>query len=252
MGNMSETQTPGTQPAPQGETAPQPAENTAPSTGTEQTQAETPAPQTNTEPAPKPRPWFEKRIAETAFEAREERRQKEAAIQYARQLEARLQPPQEQQAQSPPPGYVAVSEIGRVAAQQREAERFTDACNEIADLGASKFADFDEAVSNFQMLGGPPPALLEAVTALGKEDGARVFYELGKNPDEASRLLALSPARMAVEVARMAAKAPPPPKVSAVPEPVVPIGSANTRTDANPGRMSDAAWRDWFSKKYQR
>lgn len=251
MGHMSETQDTGTQPAPQGETAPQPAENTAPTTGTEQTPAATPAPQTNTEEAPKPRPWFEKRIAETAFEAREERRQKEAAIAYARQLEARLQPQQEA-AQQPPPGYVPVSEIARVAAQQREAERFTDACNDVADFGSAKFPDFNEAVSTFAMLGGPPPALLEAVTALGKEDGARVYYELGKNPDEASRLLALSPARMAVEVAKMAAKPAAAPRVSAVPEPVVPIGSGNARTEANPARMSDAQWRDWFGKKYQR
>ena len=31
-------------------------------------------------------------------------------------------------------------------------------------------------------------AIMEAITALGKEDGAKVFYELGKNPDEAARI----------------------------------------------------------------
>ena len=46
------------------------------------------------------------------------------------------------------------------------------------------------------MLGGTPPAFLEAVVDLGKDAGARVYYELGKDPDAAQRILAMSPVRM--------------------------------------------------------
>ena len=245
---MSESIETVTQPAPSGETAPQPDTNTVPATGTEQTQADTAAPQTETE-APKPRPWYEKVIAERAYEAREAKRQAEAAIQYARQVQAQLQP-QEQQSAAPPPGYVPAAEVHRIAAQQVAEATFTQACNEVADHGEATFPDFGEAVQNFTLMGGPPAPLLEAITALGKEDGSRVYYELGKNPGEAQRILSLSPARMAVEIARMASKPRAVAPVSRAPAPITPVNARSTGATRDPSTMSDSEYRSWFATEY--
>lgn len=247
---MSETLESATQGVPDaGESVPQPAIDTAPDTGQEQ-QAE-PDQQDDRQEEPKRTPWFQRRIDELTREKHEARRQAETYAAALRQIQQPTQQVPQQDAHQPPPGYVPVTEVARVAAEQLEQARFTEACNEIADHGAGQFRDFGQAVSNFQMLGGPPPALLEAVTALGKEDGARVFYELGMNPDEALRLSRLSPARMAVEVARMASKPAAPSKpVSRVPPPIAPISAAR----AEPGGEPDAdrnpeAWSRWFMEQ---
>jgi hypothetical protein len=233
--------------APAVESVPQPATDTAPDTGQKQ-QAEPVEQATETPEEPKRKPWFQQRIDELTREKHEARRQVEAYATYLRTIQQGQQQPAQQQDGQPPPGYVPASEVGRIAAQQLEAQRFNDACNDIADHGETAFKDFQTAVQNFQSLGGPSPALLEAVTALGKEDGARVYYELGMNPDEAMRLARLSPARMAVEVAKMAAKPAATKPVSRVPPPIAPISAAR----AEPGGPPDAkrnpeAWSKWFA-----
>lgn len=228
------------------DTAPQPATETAPDTGQEQ-EAE-PA-ETTTEDAPeepKRKPWFQQRIDELTREKHEARRQTEQLTDYLRQIQQGQQP--EPQQGQPPAGYVPASEVGRIAAQQIEAAQFTQACNEIAEHGESVFKNFDTAVQNFQSIGGPPPALLEAVTALGKEDGARVFYDLGMNPDEAMRLARLSPARMAVEIAKMAAKPAAPKPVSKAPPPITPISANRAETGGEPdATRQPEAWRKWYA-----
>ena len=229
------------------DTAPQPATESAPDTGQEQQAepAETPTEEAPEEP--KRKPWFQQRIDELTREKHEARRQAEQLTAYLRQIQ-QGQPQEPQQQGQPPAGYVPASEVGRIAAQQIEMARFNQACDEIADHGASVFRDFDSAVQNFQSIGGPPPALLEAVTALGKEDGARVFYDLGMNPDEAMRLSRLSPARMAVEIARMAAKPAAPKPVSKVPPPITPIAAARAEAGGEPdAKANPDAWRKWFA-----
>ena len=226
------------------ETVPQPATSDAPDTGQEQ-QAE-PAETTEEAPEePKRKPWFQQRIDELTREKHEARRHADQLATYLRQIQQGGQEPQQQEGQ-PPRGYVPASEVGRIAAQQLEAARFTEACNEIADFGEMQHKDFQTAVANFQAIGGPPPALLEAVTALGKEEGSRVYYELGMNPDEAMRLARLSPARMAVEVAKMAAKPAAIRAVSKVPPPITPISAARAETGGEPADGKSAAWRAWY------
>lgn len=230
------------------EIAPQPATETAPDTGQEQ-QAE-PA-ETTTEDAPeepKRKPWFQQRIDELTREKHEARRQTEQLTAYLRQIQQGQQP--EPQQGQPPAGYVPASEVGRIAAQQIEMAAFNRACDDIADHVTSLYRDFDTAVQNFQSIGGPPPALLEAVTALGREDGARVFYDLGMNPDEAMRLARLSPARMAVEVARMAAKPAASKPVSRVPAPITPISAARAEAGGEPdATRNPEAYRKWFAQQ---
>lgn len=235
--------------APAVESVPQPATDTAPDTGQEQ-QAE-PAEHVEAEEKPKHPHWKDRRIDELTRNWREEQRQAEQLRNYVRSIQHGDQAASQQQGQ-PPAGYVPASEVGRMAAQQNADHRFNEACNAIADHGETKFRDFQTAVHNFQMLGGPPPALLEAVTALGKEDGARVFYQLGMNPDEAQRLAGMSPARMAVEVTRMASKPSAAAPVSRLPEPITPISAARTEPGGEPdAKRNPTEWASWFRKQYQ-
>ena len=195
-------------------------------------------------PEPQPeRDWREKIIAAKAFENRELKRQ-------LAELSARPQPaPQAaiQQGQQPA-GYVPLSEVDARAAQLMAVAQFNEECNAIADAGEAKFADFDTATRNWQLLGGPPRPLLEAVTALGKDDGARVYYELGKDPAKAEKVLNLSPAKMAIELAKMAA-APAAPVATKAPDPIRPISAGRVASN-DPANMTDEEQRAWFRKNY--
>lgn len=193
------------------------------------------------EPAPKRRPWWEIALAEARSNERETKRQLEA-------LTAQKAPP------SPPPvvtqpEVVPASEVEKRAAQLLDERQFVDACNDIADAGAAKHPDFGEAVRNFELLGEMPKAFLEAVTALGKDDGAKVYYDLGKDPAEAARVFRLPPVKMAMELQKMAAATPKIAAISKVPDPIEPITPNRGRGDAEPDPVKDsAAWTAWFNK----
>ena len=203
---------------------------------TSATEAQTP------EPAPTERPWYEKVIAAKAHEARELKRE-------VAELRARATAPQAaaQQGQQPA-GYVPIAQVQAAAAEIVATERFNEECNAIADTGEAKYADFDTATRNWGMLGGPPRPFLDAVTALGKDDGARVYYELGKDPAKAEKMLNLSPAKMAIELAKMAAT-PAAPVATRAPDPIRPIQSGRVANN-DPVNMTDEEQRAWFRKNY--
>jgi len=244
MDDMSETTENATQGGGQEpETVPQPAIDEAPTTGQEQDESQTTeTPPQDDKPKETPRA-IQRRFDELTRRAYENQRRAEAAEAQLRQMQ---QPNATAQA-APPQGYVPASEVERAAAQLVEAQSFNSACDAIADFGAEKFPDFDTALTNFRMLGGPPQPFLEALTALGKEDGARVFHDLGTNPDEAERIIRMSPARMGIELAKLAAKPAKVPAVSKAPPPITPIRAGRVTTDAEP--TDDAEWRAWFTKK---
>ena len=229
------------------ETVPQPAETT-PDTGTETPKAE----QTEeTEQKPKVTPWFQRRIDELTREKHEERRAREVIEAQLRQIQ---QPGQTAPQNQPPPGYVPASELARVEAEAVEKIQFVQACNDIAEGGAAKFADFGDAVRNIQLLGVDVENLrnpfMQVITSLGKDDGAKAIYDLGNNPDEAARILSLPPARMAVEVAKLAAKPARAVPVSKVPDPIKPIASGPVRNAGEPDPNSPE-WTVWFRKNFK-
>lgn len=206
--------------------------------------AETAQPEVKPESAPEAQPeaheppkWAQRRIDQLTREKHEERRQREA-------LEARLAqagpsteaPPAEQFTQADIDARAA-----QIADQRISQARFDDACNAAYQAGKKEFPDFDKALSNFGLLGGLSREFLDAVTDL--PDGHKVMYALGNNPDEASRILALPPLKMAVEIARLAEKASKSPAtpVSKAPAPITPIGSG-ARAEADPSTLSDDEW----------
>lgn len=132
--------------------------------------------------------------------------------------------------------------------QQSAAEQFNAACNRTFEAGTKKFTDFTDARDALVDLDiGSKPAFLEAITDL--PNGADVFYQLGKNPEEAERILALPPIKMAIEITRLGEKAakPAPKKTSSAPPPVRPgagVVETGTRLDDPNTSMDD------FAKKF--
>ncbi len=199
-------------------------------------------PEATEEPAPKRRPWWENAIAEAR--AAERAAKRELAETLARVPKATPAPT------APPADAVPVAEVEKRAREMADEGRFIETCNEIAGLGEAKYPDFDDAVKNFAMLGEMPKPFLEGITALGKDDGARVYYELGKNPDEAARIFKLPPVRMAVELAKLSAVQPKVAAVSKAPAPIEPITSRVVRADAEPDAAKEPAeWTRWFNEQ---
>lgn len=251
MEPMSESITEGAPAPAEAEIVQQPAnETTVPDSGTEQT---SPAPDNQGEPEPKKTPWFQRRIDELTREKHEAKRQADqlaAQLQQARQTAA---PKPAQPTQPTPAGMVPLSEVQAIVARERADADFTKACNDIADTGEAKYgAEFKEAVNTFGMLGGPPPAFLEALTEFSKDEAARLFHDLGKDPDEAARITKLSPAKMAVALAKMAATPAKTAPVSKAPPPITPLSSTSTRSGAEPDSKDIKAWTAWFQKQRSR
>lgn len=133
-------------------------------------------------------------------------------------------------------------EAQRLVAEQR----FNDACNAVFDEGKGAFPDFEEAVRTVGATGVLTPPFLEAVTSL--DNSAKVLYELGKNPEEAQRIAALSPTKQAVELAKLdmnVAKVTPKP-VSRAAAPIKPVGGT-VRTTTEPADDDDI--NVWMQKR---
>jgi hypothetical protein len=157
-----------------------------------------------------------------------------------------------QAAQPPQPGAPPADAV-ELAKQQLRAEQamreFNEACNRTAAAGRTEFGStaFDEAIGALNAVGaGQRPDFLEAVTQI--PDGHRLYPLLAADLDNAGRILALPPLRMAVELAKLALVAPTPaaeangaapspselPPVSQAPPPIRPIrGVARNPNPAN-------------------
>ena len=94
------------------------------------------------------------------------------------------------------------------------------------------------------MLGGLQPAVVEAAMETG--EAAKVLYELGKNPDEAARIMALPPTKMAVAVAKIAVKPSSAPAVSKAPPPIKSLNGSGGKVETDPSKMTMDEWEKKF------
>jgi hypothetical protein len=204
---------------------------------------------TEPEPDEKPKqtPWFQKRIDDLTREKYEARREAEALREYVSRLSQQQPAPQEgEQPRAQQPVGDPVEIAKQQIRQEQAVAEFNRTCNDIYDVGTKEFSDFGKAIDNFRMLGGLPPALIEAAVEAG--DPHKVLYQLGNNPDEAARVLALPPARMGAALAKIVAKAPAPtPKaVSAAPAPIKPVAGAGGRDDGS--LRDDLPMAEWIKR----
>jgi hypothetical protein len=244
MDPMSESQTEGQQaPSTEEEIAQTPAsETTVPDSGTEPTSTDAPAEKTEPE-APKIPTSIQKRFDQLTRERHEGRRREEA-------MEARLAQltPAQAPSQQAPVGMVPASDVRAMVEREVSQIGFVKECNLIADAGKAKFSDFQDAHTNFTMLDRNMDAFLEGIASLGTDVGAKIYYEIGKDPDEAERILSMPPVKMAMELAKRANAAPKPIPVSKVPDPIKPVQGANTRSDAEPDGKDPRVWAKWFNE----
>lgn len=207
-------------------------------------------------PEKKKLPWELKRINEETNKRREvERQLAEANAELAK---LRGTPESDTPREEGKPDLEAIrreerERIRREEQQRAEAESFNQACNRTFEKGVETIPDFVGARDTLVNALGDEiqrrPEFLQAITEL--DNGHQVFYELGKNPEEAERILGLSPIKMAMELAKMSDKVakPAPKPISKAPAPVTPVKGATGAT----GRLDDEAapmdqWADAYLK----
>lgn len=211
--------------------------------------------------------WAEKKIADAAFSEREAKREaKRLADELANERAARATPPAAPtqadvdtvNANAPAGGFksqadldaAVTAEVNRRAQADRintATANFDAACNAAYEKGTGEFKEeFDAAVKNLGAVGAMQRDILEMV--LDTEEPHKVLYELGRDPAKAAALLDMTPAKRAMEIARLsvvpAKKAANP--LSQAPAPVRPVeGTARASTDPRDDDDDDA----WFAKR---
>lgn len=109
-------------------------------------------------------------------------------------------------------------------------DEWLDKCNAVAALGATKRPDFLPVVSDI-------------------ENGHRAVFFLAEDPDLTEKILAMSPHKMAIELAKLAEKPLPKAakKISGAPEPIKPVGGSN-KGDGYRANMSVEEHIKWVEK----
>jgi hypothetical protein len=95
-------------------------------------------------------------------------------------------------------------------------------------------------------------ALVEAVIAT--DEPHKLLFELGQDPDEAERLLRLSPAKMGVELGkRLGGGAPARPRATGAPKPITPISQRGRSHDpiaaSDPERADRLSTEAWMKRR---
>jgi hypothetical protein len=212
---------------------------------------DTAAPAADAAPAdgekPKHKPWFQERIDKLTREKHEERKAREA-------LEARLAEIAPADAPSEPAfdpknfDALVKQEAARLNAAEKAQERtkgwweagakelgadtFNEKCGMVAAMGAGDSPEFMQIITDPEIL----------------PDGHKVVAALADHPEEAQRILALEPMKMAAALTRFAethkAKAAPAP-ISSAPAPIRLVGGT-----AKPSAPSDADdIKTWTAKR---
>lgn len=229
-----------------------------------------PEPQSEPEPEPEPKAtageatkaagadWWQRRIDKLTAQ------KKALETENAALKQGQPTPGQQPQPLPQPAGAGDFQSAVQAEAQRlAEAERFNVQCAEIANAGKAAYGDdqFNRSVSALvAMVDRSDPGevqayrgLIEAAIATG--EAPRIIHLLGSDPNEAARIMVLPPARMGVELAKMAA-AKPDRTVSGAPRPAsVPRGSGgaaapHTAIDpTDPERADRLTTAEWMARR---
>lgn len=175
------------------------------------------------------------------------------------QLTARLKEFQEKKDEAPSGDPTADFDkrVEQEAIRRAEAREFASRCNAVVEKGRGQYgeAEFNSRLAQLRnVVDTTDPAAVAAYenfirAGLETENLDRIIYDLAADPNEAVRVLALPPMKMAVELARRAS-APEPEPVSVAPKPIKPVGGAPGRVHvavdpsdpAASDRLSTAEW----------
>jgi hypothetical protein len=132
----------------------------------------------------------------------------------------------------------------RVTDKQKLSEDENDSLDDVIERGTAKHDDFMEVVRNPEA-----PITVDIIRATVDSDiSDDILYFLGKNPQEARRISALSEIGIAREIGKLEARlqsppAPPQKRVTQAPPPVSPIDSGNASVDKLVADMSYEEYR---------
>ena len=203
----------------------------------------------------KEKPWFQTRINDLTKDKWDARRAADAANARARELEAEVALLREGKAgetSQTDTKDMTPAELAKLV-EERAAEKlrlsaFDAACNNVYDSGKKLYTDFDDVMSNYKDIGGLTPAFIEAAIETG--EGHKVLYALAQDRDLAHKIMRMTPVKMGVEVAKVAARVSQPAKpapVSKAPAPIKPL-KGSTAVESNPEKMTTAEWMAWREK----
>lgn len=184
------------------------------------------APEKPAEPVkPKRTPWYQERINQLTAQKTHERTAREAAE--AKLAALGTKPDAEQPAPFKPEQFEQlIDQRANAIVAQREVERrsrgfleagekefgregFQEKCNEVAALGAGDSREFMQLVTDPDIM----------------PDGPKVIAALADHPEEAQRILAMDPLKMAAALTRFATTMKEPEKkISNAPPPIKPVG----------------------------
>jgi len=204
----------------------------------------------NQEPASTTPGWVQKRFDQMTRQRHEAERKAQAAqeeaLVYKRLLEAKNGNADDEPVQPRTPAQDPGSDddrIQRAAQQLNETQRFNQRANDVYASGVSEFKDFDAALQNLKMLEAPVEFFRDVVEL---DDPHKIIYALGRNPEEAARILSLPPLQQGRELERLATKAAKPaankkPPLSNAPEPISSVvdGSASAPVDLSKASIDD-------------
>jgi hypothetical protein len=183
-----------------------------------------------------------------------EQRRAEAAEQRLAQMEQRLAQVDPQHAA--PQDQRDLDQLIEQRAEQRIAQRQHDETFKAWDkqgtdeFGTEKFREACKTVA--EMASDEQRATLRAVV-MDTEGGQRAVMELADNPEEAERVLALPPHRMALALAKLGtAAAPARTPQSNLPAPIRPPTAGRARGEPDPERGSMEDWNRWSAKQQWR
>ena len=200
--------------------------------------------------AASPKDWRDNRIARLTAKLQQKEREAQEAREQAEALRT---------SQANPSGLLE-SEVERRAALRAAeiaaANEFNEKCNRTAQDGQKVFGKevFLSRVSNLTQLVDRSDqeslaaynAFLDAAIETG--EGPKLIHDLGADLNEAARIMALPPTKMAIALAKLAIK-PAVSDVSRAPKPLDPVrpgGRANENLDPNnpevADRLSTAEW----------
>lgn len=250
------TQTPPNEPVITGSTEPESVPAPSPEPNPAPAPEPTAVPASGAEPAPAPAvaeppsaDWRDRRIAQLTARLKETQERLNAAGAPNPEPPAPVLP-------APAPALTPADVEAR-ASQIAAAREFDRMCTEVATNGRLAFPDFDSRLGQLKRLQNEAdPAVAQAynsmiAAAVETGEGAKVIHTLGGDLEEASRIMALPPLKMAVELTKLSQTNGR--TISGAPKPITPIsGTRGSLSEVDPGdpersdMLSDA---DWFARR---
>lgn len=185
----------------------------------------------------------QKRIDKAIYEKHQARREAEQAKREFEEFKARIEQGNENIA---PDDIHAL--IQKEAERLRADESFNEACNKTYDEGVKEFgSSFDKAMQNLSLV-GMSREFLELVSEA--DHGAKILAHLGQDLDEAERIAAMPPLKMARELTKLDVKlgSKPAKPVSKAPPPITPVSGKSGGTKST-YEMTDEEYQAWRRSK---